>query len=100
MAIRVSGLDYKALVAYLCEGVTWSRLKYIATKDLAHGGIWALHGHVSAAQGPLFLFGISPSAIIVTKPEHIRQVPQVARRQGAPPAQAGSERPGSEILKC
>ena len=26
-AIRPSGLDYKALAAYFCEGVTWSRLR-------------------------------------------------------------------------
>ena len=39
LAIRVSGLNYKALAAYLCEGVTWSRLREIATKDPAHGGI-------------------------------------------------------------
>ncbi len=24
LAIRVSGLDYKALAAYLCEGATWA----------------------------------------------------------------------------
>ena len=39
LAIRVSGLDYKALVAYPCEGVTWSRFRDIAAKDLALGGL-------------------------------------------------------------
>ena len=54
LAIKVSGLDYKALAAYLCEGVAWARLREIATKEPAHGGIWALQGHLSAMQGPLW----------------------------------------------
>ena len=39
LAIRVSGLDYKALCAYLCDGITWSRLRQIAITGPALGGL-------------------------------------------------------------
>ena len=39
MAIRASGLDYKALAAYFVEGITWTRLREIATRAPADGGL-------------------------------------------------------------
>ena len=66
MAIRSSGLDYKALAAYLCEGVTWSRLREIATKDPRDGGLGLFK---DSSQQCKSLFGKSPSAIIVTRPD-------------------------------
>ena len=39
MAIRASGLDYKALASYLVDGITWSRLREIATKGREDGGL-------------------------------------------------------------
>ena len=39
LAIRISGLHYTALAAYLCEGVTWTGLREIATKYPVHGGL-------------------------------------------------------------
>ena len=56
-AIRASGLDYKALAAYLCEGVTWSRLREIATKGLAEGGLALFR---DGSQQCKDLFGTSP----------------------------------------
>ena len=75
MAIRVSGLDYKALVACLREGVTWSRLREIATTDSAHGGLGLFS---DTSQQCKDLFGNSPSAIIVTKPDTYLKFPPIA----------------------
>ena len=75
LAIRASGLDYKALAAYLCEGVAWSRLREIAAKDPAHGGLGLFRG---TSQQFKDLFGKIPSKNIATNPENIPQVPQVA----------------------
>ena len=66
MAIRSSGLDCKALTAHLCEGVTWSRLREIATKDPAQGGLGLFS---DSSQECKNLFGRSPSAIIVSRPD-------------------------------
>ena len=66
LAIRSSGLDYKALAAYLCEGVTWSRLREIATKNCADGGLGLFR---DSSQQCKNLFGRSPSAIIVSRPD-------------------------------
>ena len=66
LAIKVSGLDYKALCAYLCEGVVWTRLREIATKDLALGGLGLFR---DTSQQCKDLFGKSPSAIMVTRPD-------------------------------
>ena len=65
-AIRASGLDYKALAAYLCEGVTWSRLREIATKGLAEGGLALFR---DCSQQCKDLFGTSPSAICNSRPD-------------------------------
>ena len=66
MAIRASGLDYKALAAYLVDGVTWSRLREIATKDPRDGG---LHLFRDGSRECKNIFGSSPSAIVSTRPE-------------------------------
>ena len=59
-AIRASSLEYKALAAYLCDGVTWSRLRDIATKGPAKGGLMLFP---DGSQQCKDLFGRSPSAI-------------------------------------
>jgi hypothetical protein len=66
LAIRVSGFDYNALADYLCESVTWSRLREITTKDPALGGLGLFK---DSSQQCKNLFGKSPSAIIVTRPD-------------------------------
>ena len=66
LAIRSSGLDYKALAAYLGEGVTWSRLREIATKGPADGGLGLFR---DCSQPCKNLFGRNPSAIIVSRPD-------------------------------
>ena len=65
-AIRASSLDYKALAAYLCEGVTWSRLRDIATKGPAEGGLKLFP---DGSQRCKDLFGRSPSAICDNRPD-------------------------------
>ena len=65
-AIRASSLDYKALAAYLCEGVTWSRLREIATKGPAEGGLMLFP---DASQQCKDVFGRSPSAICDSRPD-------------------------------
>ena len=66
MAIRASGLDYKALAAYLVEGVTWNRLRDIAIKDPSDGGLRLFRDGSKECKE---IFGKSPSAIISTRPE-------------------------------
>ena len=66
VAIRSSGLDYKALAAYLCEGVTWSRLREIGTKNPADGGLGLFSDRSQQCKN---LFGKSPSVIIGTRPD-------------------------------
>ena len=66
VAIRVSGLKYKALAAYLVEGITWTRLRELATRREADGGLELFReGSHECKQ----IFGISPSAIVETRPE-------------------------------
>ena len=65
-AIKASGLDLKALAAYLSDGTTWSRLKDIATTGPAQGGLQLFR---DTSQQCKDLFGKSPSAIIVTRPD-------------------------------
>ena len=66
MAISSSGLDYKALAAYLCEGVTWSRLREIATRGPGEGGLELFRDSSAACKN---LFGKRPSAIIASRPD-------------------------------
>ena len=66
VAIRVSGLDYKALAAYFVEGITWSRLRELATRNPADGGLGLFR---DGSQRCKDIFGRSPSAIIDTRPE-------------------------------
>ena len=65
-AIRVSGLDYKALAAYLVEGITWSRLRELATRDPGDGGMGLFR---DGSQQCKDIFGKSPSAICDSRPE-------------------------------
>ena len=66
MAIRSSGLDYKALAAYFVEGSTWSRLREIAIRDPRDGGLGIFKDGSRACKE---VFGNSPSAIIQNRPE-------------------------------
>jgi hypothetical protein len=61
-----SGIDYKALAAYLCEGVTWSRLREIATLDPAAGGLRLFS---DSSQQCKDLFGKSLSTICASRPD-------------------------------
>ena len=66
MAIRTSGLDYRALCVYLTDGITWSRLREIATRDPRDGGLQLFQDGSAACHR---LFRASPGAIIKTRPE-------------------------------
>ena len=66
MAIRQSGLSYKALAAYLVDGSTWNRLKAIATKSRADGGLGLV---VESSRTYKAIFHVAPSAIIETRPD-------------------------------
>ena len=65
-AIRASALDYKALAAYMVEGITWKRLQDIAVAPLRSGGL-ALFAEGSRRYQDLF--NTKPSAIIENRPE-------------------------------
>ena len=66
MAIKASGLDYRSLAAYLVEGVTWSRLREIATKAPADGGLQLFRDGSRECKN---LFGKAPCSIVTTRPE-------------------------------
>ena len=66
MAIRASGLHYRALAAYLVEGITWQRLRELATRKLADGGLGLFKDGSQACKD---VFGQSPCAIIDGRPE-------------------------------
>ena len=63
MAIRASGLCYKALAAYLVEGTTWKRLRDLATRSVPQGGLGLF---TDSSQQCKDVFGKSPSAIVET----------------------------------
>ena len=66
MAIRASGIQYRALAAYLVEGVTWQRLRDLATRSAADGGLGLFRDGSPACKE---VFGQSPCAIIDNRPE-------------------------------
>ena len=42
VAIKASGLKHRALAAYLVEGITWTRLRELATRTVPDGGLGLL----------------------------------------------------------
>jgi hypothetical protein len=66
MAIRASELDYRALAAYFVDGVTWSRLRAIAVQTPDLGGLNMFNDGDRRCKA---IFGVSPSAIVQTRPE-------------------------------
>ena len=66
MATRVSGLDYRALAAYLSDGITWNRLRALATKDPGDGALGLFKDGSQACKD---VFSRSPSAIVDSRPE-------------------------------
>ena len=66
MAINASSLDYRSLAAYLVDGITWSRLRNLAVKSKAAGGLALFKDGDSGCK---HIFGKSPSAIISSRPE-------------------------------
>ena len=59
-------LDYKPLCAYLTEGITWSRLRNIAVKSRADGGLALFREGSKACKT---VFGTSPASIVDGRPE-------------------------------
>ena len=66
MAIRAAGLSYRTLAAYLVEGITWGRLRELATRSVRNGGLGLF---ADSSQQCKDVFGKSPSAIVETRPE-------------------------------
>jgi hypothetical protein len=66
MAMRESNLDYKALAAYMVEGITWSRFRDIAIKDHHIGGLKLF---TDGSEMCKKMFGQAPQAIVDTRPE-------------------------------
>ena len=66
LAIRVSGLDLKGICTYLCEGITWSRLRELATTGQERGGLGIFQ---NSSQKCKDIFGKSPAAIVVSRPD-------------------------------
>ena len=66
MAIKASGLDYKEFAAYLVDGVTWGRLRAIATQAPEEGGLGLC---ADGSRKCKEIFSASPSAIIKNRPE-------------------------------
>ena len=66
VAIRASGLNYRALAAYMTEGITWTRLRELATRAVADGGLGLFREGSAACKE---MFGKAPGAIVETRPE-------------------------------
>ena len=66
MAIRTSELDFKALCAYLTEGVTWFRLRQIGVQPPAQHGLGLFR---DSSRACMAIFGSSPAALVSTRPE-------------------------------
>ena len=66
MAVKSSELDYRALAAYFVDGVTWTRLRAIAIQMPEQGGLNLFRDGTRACKT---IFGTSPSAIVLTRPE-------------------------------
>ena len=66
MAIRASGLDYRALAAYLVDGTTWNRHREIATTSVPQGGLALFRDGSPECKA---IFGKSPGAIISSRPD-------------------------------
>ena len=60
-AIRASGLRYKALAAYLVDGITWTRLRELATRTVPDGGLGLFR---DSSQQCKEVFGQSQCAIV------------------------------------
>ena len=66
VAIKTSGLQYKPLAAYMVEGITWQRLRELATRQVPDGGLGLFR---EGSQQCKDLFGKSPSAICESRPD-------------------------------
>ena len=66
LAIKVSGLDLKGICTYLCEGITWSRLRELATTSREAGGLGLF---TNSSQTCKDIFGKSPATIVVSRPD-------------------------------
>ena len=65
-AIEASALRYRKLAAYLVEGITWQRLRELATRSVRDGGLGLFKDGSRACKA---FFGKSPCAIIDGRPE-------------------------------
>ena len=90
MAIRASGLDYRSLAAYLVDGVSWSRLRAIATTAEAERGPQPFYRWLTGLQEPL---RSQPLSHCAKQARNRPQLPQAFAGQGAPLAQVGDEGP-------
>ena len=66
MAIKASDLDYQNLAAYFVEGITWTRLRAIATQDPRDHGLGLFATSSKACKN---VFSKSPGAIVKNRPE-------------------------------
>ena len=66
MAIRASNLTYKNIASYFVEGITWSRLRELATRSKNDGGLQLFKDGSRRCQE---VFSRKPSAIIENRPE-------------------------------
>ena len=62
----MSGLDYRALAGYLVDGTTWKRLRDLACKEKAFGGLELFKDGSKRCKD---IFSKSPSAIVDGRPE-------------------------------
>ena len=66
MAIKANDPDYQNLAAYFVEGITWTRLRAIATQDPRDHGLGLFATSSKACKD---VFSKSPAAIVKNKPE-------------------------------
>ena len=68
MAIKASELDYQHLAAYIVDGVTWGRLRAVATQTREDGGLGLFKDGSNDCND---IFSRGPSAILALPCESI-----------------------------
>ena len=97
VAIRVSGLDYRALAGYLVDGTTWKRLRDLACKEKAFGGLELFKDGSKRCND---IFSKSPSAIVDGRPETDLSFLELLEGRPRAAQQSGQGTAEALLLRC
>ena len=97
LAIKVSGLDLKGICTYFCEGITWSRLRELATTDPESGGLGIFKDSSKKCKD---IFGKSPATIVVSRPDTDLNFLKFLQGKENILHRLAEREPGEEVLEC